>query len=81
MNGVNGKDGADGRNGLDGKDGVNGVNGKDGADGKNGLDGKDNMGTPWLKPVAVTAISLAGVSLIGLGGWILFLVFKRKSIL
>ena len=81
MNGVNGKDGADGRNGLDGKDGVNGVNGKDGADGKNGIDGKDNVGTPWLKPVAVTAISLAGVSLIGLGGWILFLVFKRKSIL
>ena len=82
--GTDGKDGIDGKdgvNGADGKDGIDGKNGVDGANGKDGTDGKDNTGTPWLKPVAVTAMSLAGVSLIGLGGWILFLVLKRKSIL
>lgn len=85
--GATGATGATGAAGQDGKDGVNGTDGKDGIDGKdgrNGMDGangKDNTGTPWLKPVAVTAMSVAGVSLIGLGGWILFLTFRRKRIL
>ena len=82
--GATGATGATGAAGQDGKDGVNGADGKDGIDGKNGMDGangKDNTGTPWLKPVAVTAMSVAGVSLIGLGGWILFLTFRRKRIL
>ncbi len=85
--GATGATGATGAAGQDGKDGVNGTDGKDGIDGKdgrNGMDGangKDNTGTPGLKPVAVTAMSVAGVSLIGLGGWILFLTFRRKRIL
>ncbi len=82
--GATGATGVTGAAGQDGKDGVNGADGKDGIDGKNGMDGangKDNTGTPWLKPVAVTAMSVAGVSLIGLGGWILFLTFRRKRIL
>ena len=79
--GVTGAAGQDGKDGVNGTDGKDGIDGKDGRNGMDGANGKDNTGTPWLKPVAVTAMSVAGVSLIGLGGWILFLTFRRKRIL